>query len=144
MSHPSTALIRYYGEPCSALPLRLRSALPRNKADVASLEAWDQLSATERYCLLPFLLTWLQDYNWPVAKAVHTLLVPLGEELVPFLRSILQGADEGWTYWILSGLLPVLPKGASELLRTELEHLAATPSVEEVDLVAAEALARLA
>ena len=137
MSDPSSACIRIYGEPWSALPSKLRSVLPRDKGDVASLKEWDHLSERERYCLIPFLLTWLQDYNWPVAQSVHEILVPLGSELVPFLKSILQGADEVWTYWILSALLPVLPRAALTLMREELEHLASTPSAEEVDVAAA-------
>ncbi|PKN55661.1 MAG: hypothetical protein CVU56_20160 [Deltaproteobacteria bacterium HGW-Deltaproteobacteria-14] len=137
----SRAQARLYGEPVTALPAELLAVLPHDKHDTAGLARWSELSERERYCLVPYLLVWLQDYNWPVAKRVHDLLVPLGPDLVPFVRAVLEGDDAVWSYWLLAELVPALPPAALRLMRPQLARLAAAPSDEEVDLVAAEALA---
>lgn len=143
MSTEDTHCHRIYGDAWIALPHKIRSVLPKGKADTESLSHWAQLSPCEQQCAVPFLLIWLQDINWPVAPEVRSRLQPLGAALVPFLEPILESSDEIWQYWIISALLPTLPPDALQALRPHIKRLTTAPSAQEVDQVAAELLAAL-
>lgn len=88
---------------------------PRNKLDtdsVASLWAADPAAVEP---LLPELLTWLQDFNWPVAAPLRDYLLSLGPRLVPHLKKVLWGHDDVWKYWLLQEVVAKLP---DEVLQT--------------------------
>ncbi len=79
--------------------------------------------------IIPELLTWLRDYNWPVAKALAPFLAELGVALVPEIRRILKTDDDIWKYWILRCL--VQSAEMREALRHELTRLATHPTASE-------------
>ena len=51
--------------------------------------------------IIPELLVWLQDYNWPVAKPIARHLQKILPDILPELIPILKGSDGIWKYWIL-------------------------------------------
>ena len=114
--------------------------LPRDKADLATVAALDGMDDAEIAPLVPHLLTWLQDMNWPVAKALAPRLASMGSAILAEVHAILKGKDEVWTYWVLQALVSQWPAEDILRLKPELERLAATPSEEEVDVVAWEIL----
>lgn len=67
--------------------------------------------------------------------------------LVGGIRSILEGTDSIWKYWVLHGVVDGWDGGDLAVLEPELNALAAHPSAsdvaEEVDLIARELLGRL-
>ncbi|UQZ32619.1 hypothetical protein C2I18_03025 [Paenibacillus sp. PK3_47] len=76
--------------------------------------------------ILPELLVWLQDLNWPGAGAVSRLLIDVGEPLIPELQRVMAGepADEEWMYWIIHSILEHWPKELVARLQPELMNLA--------------------
>ncbi|MFJ6211704.1 DUF5071 domain-containing protein [Lysinibacillus sp. NPDC092081] len=46
--------------------------------------------------LLPNLLEWIQDMNWPVASSILELLLTFPEEIVPHVQNVLSSDDENW------------------------------------------------
>jgi hypothetical protein len=101
--------------------------LPAAKRAVAA--GWP---AVER--VLPELLEWIQDVNWPVAPVLMPFLASVGDPLVPYLRPILEGKDIMWKYWIVSDLLLSTPLTVVDALRPELERLLASPTQEEAEI----------
>ncbi len=93
--------------------------------------------------ILPHLLTWLQDGNWPVSRPVERVLAGIGEPLVDPIRAVLRSTDDVWKYWVLARLVKDSP-GLRAALDGELRRLAAAPSrgerEEAVDQVAREIL----
>ena len=72
---------------------------------------------------LPDLLVWLQDRNWPGSTTIEGFLLAIGTPVIPHVRSILQGSDRVWQYWVLSGLVPEWPKEMVREIEPELESL---------------------
>jgi hypothetical protein len=120
-----------------------KSLLPQNKLDVASAEAIVALGQADTYELIPDLLHWLQDYNWPVAKVLAPFLETFGISLTPYLRDILMTNDGEWKYWIMRLIIAKSPQVA-KLLHDDLQRIAMSPTESErsseLDILAQEIL----
>jgi hypothetical protein len=125
----------------------LRDLLPRHKSDLERARAITTLGYPAVAPVLPELLEWLQDGNWPVARALVRLLTSVGEPLLPLVREVFSSADGAWKYWCIELFVRALPRPVAGHLRPELQRLAHHPTaadrVEEVDERAREALAWL-
>ena len=121
----------------------LAALLPMDKHDTSKLAEIVQIGYPEIAPLIPELLGWLQDGNWPIAKQLSPFLAGIGLPLVPHIRHVL-GTDDGiWKYWVLCTVV----KASRELrqeLQADLQRIATSPSkdehAEEVDLYAQELL----
>ncbi len=98
--------------------------------------------------ILPELLEWIQDINWPVAQEIAPLLSRAGPEIAPHISAILKSDDDVWKYWTIGHVIENLDREVGLLLRADLERIANSPTsgekLEEVDIVAREALGTLA
>jgi hypothetical protein len=148
--------------PCDLAPLRgfslgagyfhvmrsdVRSSVPRHKLDLEAAESATQLAFAEIEPIVPALLEWLQDPNWPVAHVIAPYFAKVGEPLAPFVRRIFDGADGGWKYSLIYSVV-MESRNLCAALESDLRRLADEPTAddekEEVNLAAAEALAWLA
>ena len=96
--------------------------------------------------VMPQILAWLQDLNWPVARVFLPFAVSIGAPLAPHVRSILRADDGCWKHSVLSGVVAESLELAV-CLRPELQRLASAPtpieSQEKVNVVASEILSRM-
>ena len=97
--------------------------LPNDKCDVRGAEAMVACGYPAVEPVLPRLLEWIQDGNWPVARVLAPFLATLGAPLVPHARRILNGNDDTWKYFLVQD---VVAKSAElvVLLHPDLERLA--------------------
>ena len=97
--------------------------LPNDKYDVRRAEALVACGYPAVEPVLPRLLEWIQDGNWPVARVLAPFLSTVGAPLVPHARRILDGDDDTWKYFLVQG---VVAKSAelAVLLHPDLERLA--------------------
>lgn len=102
--------------------------LPVDKFDTDQAEALVALGFPTVEPILPEILEWIQDMNWPVAQAFYPLLCAVGEPLAPYIRTIFATDDEVWKYWALHVLTdsPVL----AQVMHEDLAKLAQKPSSE--------------
>lgn len=85
--------------------------LPKDKSDFDSIQALKKISKSEIKKLLPQLFDWTQDINWPIAPLViNELLLPLGNDLVPYLKRILRSDEFDWIQVILYHLVKKLSR----------------------------------
>lgn len=86
--------------------------------------------------VIPQLLEWLQDYNWPVAHVLAPFVARIGDPIVLYLRPVLDGDDLLWKYWIIVAVLGEAPLTVVEQFRPDLERLVmdATPREAEEEL----------
>jgi hypothetical protein len=105
----------------------LRINIPRDKHDTLAVDRLVELGYPIIAPVLPELLKWLQDANWPVARPVSDLLVNVGKPVVPLLLEVLKGDDAIWKYWCLECVVRRLPPDVIADLRPELERLAWYP-----------------
>jgi hypothetical protein len=133
----------YPDEPLASLSNELRRALPRDKDDLASLEKLAELGYPKIEPILPHLMTWLQDINWPIAGPMAQYLATIGPPLLDVIHQVLGGDDDIWKYWVLEYLVSEMDDTLQQALRGDLERLAAGSDPEEVHVVAGEILERL-
>ncbi|ATP40371.1 DUF5071 domain-containing protein [Solibacillus sp. R5-41] len=114
--------------------------LPRHKFDIDRVEMIKKMDRDKILPLLPNLLEWIQDMNWPVAPSVLELLLTFPEEIVPLVQDILSSDDDNWKWFILHFLVNKLPVESRIQFREYLTRVAETPAhnelAEELDEIA--------
>ena len=103
---------------------------PRDKHDIENAAALVALKWSEIECVVPEILEWLQDLNWPVAGIFGPFLVDAGARLAPFIRPVFAADDAIWTYNLLRAVVGQSPALATELA-SELERMANRPTFAE-------------
>jgi hypothetical protein len=129
------------------MPIDPRELLPRSKRDLGAARAVIALGYPAVAPVLPDLLEWLQDYNWPVSRPISDFLASIPEPTAPHIREVLEGNDLIWKYWCIHVLISRMPKEIAEQFRPDLIRLAEHPTsaerIEELDEVAKEAIEML-
>ena len=82
--------------------------------------------------LLPNLLEWIQDMNWPVATSVLELLLTFPEEIVVHVQDVLSSDDDNWKWFILNDLVIKLPIESRVQFREYLTRVSETPTHNEL------------
>lgn len=125
---------------------RLAALLPSDKLETDKAEAIIAQGFPAVEPVLPALLEWMQDINWPVAQTLQPFLASIGVPLAPHVRHVLETKDEIWKYWVVRYLVGESIELA-RVLKPELQHLALEPTPsereEELDVVAKEILQRI-
>ena len=118
----------------------LNERLPRDKFDFKSVNKIKKMEKENIIPLIPWLLEWIQDMNWPIAPEVAEILIALPKETVPHIKNVFSTNDDIWKFWCLDYLVKKLPTEYKELLKNDLIRLITTPTegekLEEVDLKA--------
>lgn len=122
----------------------LDSCIPADKFDEAAVERAAALGFPAINPILPDLLEWLQDINWPVAPKVAELLAKADVQIAPHINAVFKSDDGIWKYWILTGLSEHLKGDIWVLIEPEVVRLSRSPTpddtAEEVDIAATELL----
>ena len=119
--------------------------LPKDKFDLNAVEQLRTMNAQQVIPLLPKMLEWIQDMNWPVAKPMVEVLLNYPTEITPFVEEVLRGDDEMWIYWCLTKLVPNLPFYSKLVLVDTVEEIVSRPITafnEDLVEAAKEALKR--
>ncbi len=121
----------------------LSRLVPKDKLDLATARAAVDVGYPGVAPILPDLLRWLQDCNWPVAHVLAPFLASIGEPLVPHVANVMKSDDYVWKYWMIAAIMKYSPVVARSF-RGELERLAncatEVESHEELDQLAHETL----
>jgi len=112
------------------LPSELHELLPKDKHDIERATALVSNGYPTVAPILPDLLEWLQDGNWPVAYVIGPFLASIGKPLTEEVRRILQSQDQLWKYWILLDVVSHSPELATAL-HPELVKIAEGAAVDE-------------
>jgi hypothetical protein len=81
--------------------MNVKDLIPKDKLDIKTAERLKQYSYEEIKSIIPDLLEWIQDMNWPVARTVAEYLTSISENLTTEILEILDGKDEMWKYWTI-------------------------------------------
>ncbi len=117
----------------------IRDLVPKHKHDIETAEKLNQYSIEEIRSIVPALLEWLQDANWPVAYPVKLYLAKHVKHIQDEILEVFKTDDALWKYWVLL----LLGKGIDdERLIDEIKRIAVAPTnsekEEEVDQMARE------
>lgn len=111
----------------------IRSLIPQDKLDTDRAEQVVAAGYPAVEPILPELLEWIQDCNWPVAQVIAPFLATIGMPLLPHIRAVLATDDVMWKYWVIGYLLKNSPELATAL-REELTRYANSPTPEESEV----------
>jgi hypothetical protein len=103
--------------------MNLAEMLPVDKHDTDKAASLVALGYPTVEPVLPQILRWLQDMNWPVAIVFEPLVAGIGAPLAPHLRDVFATDDDIWKYWILEVVVGKSPELVSDL-RPEITKLA--------------------
>ncbi|WP_339306960.1 DUF5071 domain-containing protein [Paenibacillus sp. FSL R5-0519] len=112
--------------------MNIRECLPRDKSDYEAVRKLSDFSDVELKIIIPELMEWLQDGNWPISKPVEDLLLRLGKEIIPHIQDVLRTRDPQWEYFILVGLIDRLPVFHLSMLQTDLVRILESPTPDEI------------
>ncbi|RFS22694.1 DUF5071 domain-containing protein [Chitinophaga silvatica] len=108
----------------------IQEMIPKHKDDQKVIAELKKLSFEEIKPIVPDLLTWLQDINWPIARHIAEVLEPFSDKLVPDIVEILKTNDGIWKLWIL---VTLARKTKDETLLKEIERIAKHPTKDEIE-----------
>lgn len=114
---------------------QVKNLVPKNKFDFSGMEELMKLSDEEIEPVIPDLLAWMKDMNWPVAKEMPALLALHQETLIPHIIEILQPEqwECDWKTNIIHDLLPLLDEKYLLMLKPALERIMKNPTEGELD-----------
>ncbi|WP_203332927.1 DUF5071 domain-containing protein [Planococcus beigongshangi] len=117
----------------------LKNLLPNDKFDVEQAKKLKDLDRSQVLLLLPDLIGYTKDINWPVAPiAVETLLM-FPTEIVPSVQAVLAGNDDNWKWFLLTCIVSELPLDSKLHFKEYLVKVSETPTksemAEELDYV---------
>jgi hypothetical protein len=119
----------------------LSALVPLHKSDLQNARAAVALGWPAVEPIVPQLLRWLQDINWPVAHVLAPFFAEVGPALAPQVRAILETDDDVWKYYVIQAVVAYSP-GLARALEGELQRIALRPTAsehkEQVDVVAKE------
>ncbi|WP_270168596.1 DUF5071 domain-containing protein [Paenibacillus sp. SYP-B4298] len=123
----------------------LLNLLPRDKHDFERVNELKKLDNNDLIKLIPELVKWLQDINWPIAYEISRLLLTIPQETIPSVINVLTGHDDIWKEWCLRYFVMDLPRELRDQnLQEQIERIAYRPTkgeeLEEVHITAQEIL----
>lgn len=102
--------------------------IPKDKHDTAAVLRAGRVGFPALEPILPSLLGWLQDANWPVAPGVADLLITAGAALDGPVLEVLASEDAEWKEVILTLVLSRMSAPISPALVEALARMAAQPT----------------
>ncbi|KAH7379778.1 hypothetical protein BKA64DRAFT_236214 [Cadophora sp. MPI-SDFR-AT-0126] len=118
--------------------------LPKSKMDTEAIEHIAHLDAYTLEPLIPDLLGWIQDANWPISWPIVELLRKHSSIVVEPARKILRDEagekDDGeWKHNCLTSLVAEMDREHKMLLKEELVRMAKFPTPDEKEWETADA-----
>ena len=111
------------------MDIGIKGLIPKHKFDQETVEKLEKLSFEQLKPIIPELLEWLQDMNWPIARPVADILEPHIDKIVPEIIKIFKTDDGMWKYWVII----FVRNTTNPLLLNEIERIAKFPSRDEIE-----------
>lgn len=108
----------------------IKTLIPKDKFDYETVDRVKSCSYDQIESIIPELLEWLPDMNWPISQPIAEYLLPFSEKIAPEILKILQGKDEVWKYWMLITFGKITK---DKLVLEEINRIAKNPTQEEAD-----------
>ena len=108
--------------------------IPKDKFDTSSIDVLMTLTDDAIEPLVPKLLEWIQDMNWPVAPHVIKVLTAHCKVTEKYLASLLmpEQKDDIWKYNIIRYLLYEWPSYPDDdLIMSEIVRITERPTEDE-------------
>lgn len=108
----------------------IKNLIPKHKSDFETVESLKKYNFQQIQPIIPDLLEWLQDMNWPISKTLADFLIPFTDHISSELIKILKTDDEMWKYWILLSFGKIIK---NKMVLNEIERIAKKPTQGEIE-----------
>lgn len=105
--------------------------IPIDKFDTSVINELKSIEVSRVIPILPDLLEWIQDLNWPVARELIEILPRFHAELVLHIVDVFQSDDDIWKCWTLD-LIKKFPVESIKILMPEIKRMVEFPSGHEM------------
>ncbi|PJJ07966.1 uncharacterized protein DUF5071 [Flavobacterium sp. 1] len=117
----------------------MKQLIPKDKFDIETAEKLNEYSINEIRLIVPVLLEWMQDGNWPVFYPIRLYFEKHVKDIQNEILDIFKTNDNLWKYWILLNLGQGIDDNR---LISEIKRIGLNPTnlekVEELDEIAKE------
>ena len=96
------------------------------------MEKLKDLDRSQVLLLLPELINYTQDINWPVAPIIVETLLKFPIEIVPSVQAVLAEDDDSWKWFLLNYLVSKLPLDSKFHFKEYLIRVAEIPTESEI------------
>ncbi|TPG41554.1 DUF5071 domain-containing protein [Flavobacterium pectinovorum] len=110
--------------------MNIKTLIPKDKFDFETVEKLKNYSFEEIEPIIPDLLKWLQDINWPISRPIAEFLIPFSEKISSEILKILKSEDQVWKYWILIIFGEIIK---DKMVLHEIKRIAKDPTKDEID-----------
>lgn len=121
----------------------MKHLVPKDKFDIETAKKLNQYSIDEIRPIVPALLEWLQDANWPVAYPIKLYLKKHVKHIQDEILTVFKTNDTLWKYWVLLALGDGID---DKRLIDEIKRIALAPTnlekEDEVDQMAHELITK--
>lgn len=83
----------------------IKDLIPKPKHDHEVISELKELSFEQIKPILPQLLEWLQDMNWPIGRSIADVLKPFANRITSEIIKVLRSNDSMWELWVLINLV---------------------------------------
>jgi hypothetical protein len=110
--------------------MNIHLLIPKHKGDTETAEQLKHYSYETLKPIIPNLLEWLQDCNWPVAYPVSQFLTSICDDISVEIMEAFQQRDTIWNYWLLLHFGTITQ---DKLFREEIIRIAQNPTKQEIN-----------
>ncbi|MCY0968550.1 DUF5071 domain-containing protein [Chryseobacterium wangxinyae] len=109
--------------------MNLNQLIPKDKSDLLPAYRLEDYKYEEIKSIVPQLMEWLQDMNWPVAGILAENLLRYQDDIEDEIMLVLNTNDEVWKYWVIS----IFGKSTkSKKIQERINQIATHPTLSEV------------
>jgi len=111
------------------------SMVPKSKFDTSLVDQLRKISKEEIKLIIPELIFWISDANWPVARPIADILLEYPDLIQPYLEEHLSEheVDDELKYNIIILILPNLPVNIQNELVKFIERICINPTKDEAN-----------
>lgn len=110
--------------------MNLKKLIPKDKGDLLPAYKLEDYTYEEIKSIIPQLMEWLQDMNWPVAGILAENLLRYQNDLEEEIMFVMNTNDEMWKYWVIS----IFGKSTkSTMIQERINQIATCPTQNEID-----------
>jgi len=117
--------------------------IPKTKSDYERVEQLKEAGKEKIIPILPQLLEWLQDINWPIAQDIEDIIADYEEQLIPHIQAVMKSNDGVWKFSLLYGLINRFSNEKLLELKPDLVRMKLSPTKDEIDEELAEQIEEL-
>lgn len=110
--------------------MSLTELIPKDKSDVLSAYRLEDYNYHQIKSIVPQLMEWLKDINWPVVEIIAENLLRMQDNLENEIMYVLNSDDGIWKYWIIS-IFGNSTK--SKLIQQKIIEIATNPNIYEIN-----------